>query len=204
MSASRSRWTRPGSLGGLLILDDLATNGDPGKNCPSQESQGQDASNAMHPPRPLHHPALRLGPVLLLRQQPDVRPFQGGWQVAVLGLGVPRRRPFRQPQFRPPSPGLPLLAGQPVPQGVDQVIVCELVVLPARCGLLTFARRAFRVGGRDQAKLGVQDVDQVVEVPGAVRITRCFEQLLRDLICPLMSVPLSGSRAFSTAWAAFW
>ena len=26
----------------------------------------------------------------------------------------------------------------------------------------------------------------------------------RDLICPLMSVPLSGSRAFSTAWAAFW
>ena len=48
--------------------------------------------------------------------------------MAVLGLGVPRRRSFRQPQFRPSSPGFPLLAGQPVPQGVDQVIVGELVV----------------------------------------------------------------------------
>ena len=58
--------------------------------------------------------------------------------MAVLGLGVPERRAFRQPQFRPSSTGLTLLAGQPVPQGVDQIIVCELVVLPARCGLLTF------------------------------------------------------------------
>ena len=38
--------------------------------------------------------------------------------------------------------------------------------------------RPFRVGRRDQAKLAVEDVDQVVEVPGAVRITRCFEQFL--------------------------
>ncbi len=54
--------------------------------------------------------------------------------MTVLGLGVPRRRPFRQPQFRSTSPGLPLLACQPVSQGVNQVIVGELVVLPARCG----------------------------------------------------------------------
>ena len=77
----------------------------------------------MHPPRPLHHPALRLGPVPLPRQQPDVRPFQGGGQMAVLGLGVPERRAFRQPQLRTTSTSFPLLAGQPVPQGVDQVIV---------------------------------------------------------------------------------
>ena len=64
---------------------------------------------------------------------------------------------------------------------------------------------SFRVGGRDQAKLGVEDVDQVVEVPGAVRHNRdASSNSWRDLICPLMSVPLSGSRAFSTAWAAFW
>ena len=41
-------------------------------------------------------------------------------------------RAFRQPQFRSSSTRLPLLAGQPVSQGVNQVIVCELVVLPAR------------------------------------------------------------------------
>ena len=79
----------------------------------------------------------------------------GRWRFS--GLAFHERRPFRQPQFRPSSPGLPLLAGQPVSQGVDQIIVCESVVLPARCGLLTFARGAFRVGGRDQPKLRVED-----------------------------------------------
>ena len=84
-----------------------------------------------------------------------------------------------------PATRLPLLAGQPVAQGVDQVIVCELVVLPARQGRLTLARGTFRVGGRDQAKLRVEDVDQVIEVPGAVRITRSFEQLLARSHLPL-------------------
>jgi hypothetical protein len=37
---------------------------------------------------------------------------------------------------------------------------------------------SFGVGRRDQAKLGVKDVDQVVEIPGAARITGCFEQFL--------------------------
>ncbi len=91
---------------------------------------------------------------------------KGRRQMAVLGLGIPRRRPFRQPQFRPSSSGLTLLAGQPVPQGVDEIVVCELVVLPARCDLLTFTWRTFRVGGRDQTKLRVKDMDQVIEVPG--------------------------------------
>ena len=48
--------------------------------------------------------------------------------MAVLGPGAPERRTFGQPQLGPAPPGLPLLAGQPVPQGVDQVVVGELVV----------------------------------------------------------------------------
>ena len=51
--------------------------------------------------------------------------------MAVLGLGIPERRTLREPQLRTPSTGFPLLAGQPVPQGVDQVIVGQLVVTPA-------------------------------------------------------------------------
>ena len=43
--------------------------------------------------------------------------------MAVLGLGVPEREAFRQPQFRPTSPGLLLLAGQPVSQRGNEVIV---------------------------------------------------------------------------------
>jgi hypothetical protein len=116
--------------------------------------------------------------VFLLGQQPDVRPFKGGWQVAALGLGVPRRRPLCEPQLRSTAPGFPLLAGQPVPQGMNQVIVCELVVPPARCGRLILLGGTFRVGGRDQAKLRVEDVDQIIEVPGVLRIPRSFKQVL--------------------------
>ena len=37
---------------------------------------------------------------------------------------------------------------------------------------------SLRISGRDQAKLGIQDADQVVEVPGTVRVPRCIEQFL--------------------------
>ena len=46
----------------------------------------------------------------------------------VLGLGVPERRSFRQPQFRTPTAGFPLLAGQPISQGGNEVVVGQLVV----------------------------------------------------------------------------
>ncbi|HKM51867.1 MAG TPA: hypothetical protein VJY33_00580, partial [Isosphaeraceae bacterium] len=68
---------QPLSMSRLLTLNELPTNGDPGKNPSSQESKGQDTSDPMHPSRPSHHLALRFGPVLLLGQQPDVRPFKG-------------------------------------------------------------------------------------------------------------------------------
>ena len=182
----------------------IALKGAPGHQG-DQDRQAQ-APQAMHPPGPPHHPALRLSPVLATSQQPDVRPLQHRGQVAVLGLGVPERRAFRQPQFGPAAAGLPLLAGQPVPQRVDQVVVGELVVPPAGpAGGLVLAGRAFGVGRRDQAKLGVEDADQVVEVPGpARRSPRPRAAPASDRIWPLMSVPVSGSRAFSTAWAAFW
>ena len=48
--------------------------------------------------------------------------------MAVLWLGVPQARAFRQPQLRPAPARFPLLAGQPVSQGVNQVVVGELVV----------------------------------------------------------------------------
>ncbi len=52
--------------------------------------------------------------------------------MAVLGLGIPQGRTLAEPQLRTTPTSFPLLAGQPVPQGVNQVIVRELVVLPAR------------------------------------------------------------------------
>ena len=59
-------------------------------------------------------------------------------QVAVLGLGVPERRALGQPQLGPAPAGLALLAGQPVAERVDEVIVGELVV--------TLAARLARAG----------------------------------------------------------
>ena len=98
--------------------------------------------------------------------------------MAVLGLGVPERGPVGQPQLGPAPAGLPLLAGQPVAQRMDQVIVGELVVTlgsgPDGCDLLG---RALGVGRRDQPQLGVEDADQVIEVAGPAGVARGLAQL---------------------------
>jgi hypothetical protein len=52
-------------MGSLLILNPSPMNNDPGKNPNSQQSQGQNGSDAIHSPRSLHHPVLWSGPVLL-------------------------------------------------------------------------------------------------------------------------------------------
>ncbi len=49
-------------------------------------------------------------------------------QMPVLGLRLPQGGPFRQPQLGPSAARFPLLARQPVAQGVDEVVVRELVV----------------------------------------------------------------------------
>jgi hypothetical protein len=107
---------QPGSLGRLLVLENLPTNANPGKNSSSQESKGQNTSDPMPSPRPFHHLPLRFRPVPPLYKQADVRPLQGRRQMAVLGPGVSERGTFRQPQLRPSATGLALLASQPVPQ----------------------------------------------------------------------------------------
>ncbi len=61
----------------------------------------------------------------------------------------------------------------------------------------------FRVGRRDQAKLRVEDVDQVVEVPGAVRVTRCFEQFLTRSHLPLDVGAALGQQRFQHRLGGF-
>ncbi len=116
----------------------------------------------------------------------------------VLGLRLPQGGPFRQPQLGPSAARFPLLARQPVAQGVDEVVVRELIVLPARQGRQLTCRleEPFRVGGRDQPKLRVEDVDQIIEVPGAVRITRGFEQFLARSHLPLDVGAALGQQSF--------
>ena len=86
----------------------------------------------MEPAGPLHHGPLGIGPALAIGERADAEPFPERRQVAVLGFGIPQAGAFRQPKFRTTTTRLSLLASQPVSQGVDQVIVRELVVLPAR------------------------------------------------------------------------
>ena len=144
-----------------------------------QNRQGAPPADRMDAPGLAQHRLLNRRAVLR-RYEPHRRQIlPPRRQMPVLGLRLPQGGPFRQPQLGPSAARFPLLARQPVPQGVDEVVVGELVVLPARSGSpWLVARGTFRVGGRDQAKLGVEDVDQVIEVPGTVRITRRFEQLL--------------------------
>ena len=59
-------------------------------------------------------------------------PLQQARQMPVFWFGFPDRRAFRQSQLGPAPAGLPLLAGQPVAERVDEVIVRELIVALGR------------------------------------------------------------------------
>ena len=75
-------------------------------------------------------------------------------------------RTIRQQQFGPAPPRFLLLAGQPVPQGGNEVVVGELVVFLARLAPedVDSSLLAFRVGRRDEADFAVENAEQVVEV----------------------------------------
>ena len=77
--------------------------------------------------RPPDHRPLRTRPVLLVRQRTDAQPFSQRRQEAVFGLGVPRRRSIAKFQLRSASTRFFLLAGQPVPQRMHEIVVRQLV-----------------------------------------------------------------------------
>ncbi len=143
-----------------------------------QNCQGAPPADRMDAPGLAQHRLLNRRAVLRRHEPHRGQILPPRRQMPVLGLRLPQGSPFRQPQLGPSAARFPLLARQPVPQGVDEVVVCELIVLSARQGRQAVARGTFRVGGRDQAKLGVEDMDQIIEVLGTVCITRGFEQFL--------------------------
>src|SRR5262249_12079584 len=93
----------------------------------SNQNRQIQSPQSVHAPCPPHHLLLRLGPLALLRQQSDVGPLQHRGQASILGLGRPQRGAIGQTQPGSSTTGLPLLAGQPVAQRVNQVVVGELI-----------------------------------------------------------------------------
>ena len=135
---------------------------------------------------PPHHLLLRRRPVLLLRQPADLQPLQQRRQLPVLRAGIPHRRPIRQQQFRPAPPSFLLLAGQPLPYRVNQIIVGQLVVFLPRLRLengVAACLLAFRVGRRDEANFVVENADQVIEVPGTTSVATMLPAVRRKTAC---------------------
>ena len=75
----------------------------------------------------MHQGPLRGGPALAFGERADGKPFPECGKLFVLTQGIPARRTFREPELRAPLASFPLLAGQPVPQGGNKVIVGQLV-----------------------------------------------------------------------------
>src|SRR5262249_21800625 len=98
----------------------------------------------------------------------------------VLRLGVPQRRALREAQFHPPSSRILLLASQPGAKGRHEIIVGQLIILLAVACLRWLALRtcAFRIRGRDKAKLTVEDTKHIFEILWPVAIARGVQQFL--------------------------
>ena len=107
------------------------------------------------------------------RQPADLQPLQQRRQLPVLRAGIPHRRSIRQQQFGPAPASFLLLAGQPLPYRVNQIIVGQLVVFLARLRLengVAVCLLPFRVGRRDEADFVVENADQVIEVLGTASV----------------------------------
>src|SRR5580698_9828012 len=107
--------------------------------------------------------------------------------MTALPLLLPPSRAVGKSQLGPSPPSLPLFAGQPLPQGGNQVVVCQLVILVPGADLWVRQIRsdAFRVGRRDQPDFVVQDSNQILEVLRAICISRGVQELLAGLHLPL-------------------
>src|SRR5439155_17909555 len=74
------------------------------------------------------HAALRRCAVPGPRPQQDVQPLPPPGQLPTVLFDTPEGDPFGQEELHASVPGLPLLAGQPLPQRRHQVVVRQLVV----------------------------------------------------------------------------
>ena len=160
------------------------------------------APQAVHAAGPPHHLPLRLGPVLLLRQQPDVRPLQHRGQMTVLGLGVSRAPPVRPAAARPGPGGFPAACGS-ASRGArergSRASVGRYLAGSERARALPLGLRPFGVGRRDQAHLAIEGPQQIVEVAwGVRRIPRRPRQVLVRPHVALDVGAALGSRALST------
>src|SRR4051812_42399437 len=81
-----------------------------------------------------HHRALFVAPVSSPGEETNRNPFVQSRKVAGLLPGLPNNYQLSQSQFGPTSPGLPLLAGQPLPERRDEVVVRQLITLAVRLG----------------------------------------------------------------------
>ena len=83
-----------------------------------------------------------------------------------LGLAFHNACTVGKSQFGPTPPSLSLLAGQPIPQRMNQIVVGQLVILLASfdVGLGIIGRfTPFWVGGGDEPDFAVQNADQILE-----------------------------------------
>ena len=120
--------------------------------------------------------------------------------MTAFGLGVPERRPFGQPQLGPPPAGLPLLAGQPVADRGDEVVVRQLVVPARRSGLLrALGFGPFGIGRRDQPHLVVEGPQQVAELVRACAVSRRHGQVVMRTHVALDGRAALGEQGFQHA-----
>src|SRR5262249_9059567 len=136
------------------------------------------------------HAALRGCPVPGPRPQENVQPLPPPGQLPTVLFDAPEGNPFSQQQFHAPLPGLPLLAGQPLPKRRTQVIVRQRVTgtgspppptlspqggegrVRGGGGGWPLLEGPFWVGRRHQPQLRIQDVQQVGKLLRAAGVPR--------------------------------
>ena len=82
VSASRSRWTRLAAWVARWFSTTWRRTAIPARTPALRRAKRQDTSNPMHPSRPFHHSALRIGPALLLWSAAGCSPIPRGTAAA--------------------------------------------------------------------------------------------------------------------------
>ncbi len=156
-----------------MAVEFISAPGEQGQD--DRERRGADCVNAAGAGK---HLALGRRSPLRIGKKQHPKPVEDRRKLPVLGPGVPHGRAIRQQQFRAAPAGLLLFSRQPVAERVDQVVVGELVVEVAQIRVV-----AFRVNGRYEAQLGVQQGEKVLEIACAVLVAGGGLQLRRGGGC---------------------